>query len=479
MNKILMATALSKMELTDQNKACLGTDGAIEPLIRMFNKGTLEARLAALNALLNISSLKENVQQLISYGIVVPLLQLLFSVTSVLMILREPASAILAMIAQSESILVKQDIAQQMLSLLNLTSPVIQRHLLTALNSIAAHTSGIKVRRKMKENGAIQLLLPFLEDGNSRIRTLALELIFTLSKEEQEDLTQHLGETNISIIASIVSSSTKSEGEKATAIGILSNLPANDKRATDILRSTNLLPILVYMLSSLTANSTMQLAENIAGVLIRFTSPSNKSLQRISAEHGVISVLVKLLSNGSALAKSRAATCLAQLSQNSPSLSKSRKSRFFCMPSSIDNTCEVHEGYCSIKNTYCMIKAGAISHLIQILESEEKETYEAVLGALATLLQDQIWEQGSNFIAKLSGIKAIINVLETGSIKAKEKALWMLERIFRIESHRLQHGECAQVVLIDLAQKGDAKLKPIIARLLAQLELLQDQSSYF
>ncbi|KAL6129504.1 hypothetical protein ACLB2K_072854 [Fragaria x ananassa] len=147
-----MATTLSRMELTDQSRAALGEDGAIEPLVRMFSTGKLEAKLSALSALQNLSNLAENIQPLISSGIVASLLQLLFSVTSVLMTLWEPASAILARIAQSESILVNQDVAQQMLSLLNLSSPVIQNHLLQALNSIASHSRASKVRRRMKEN---------------------------------------------------------------------------------------------------------------------------------------------------------------------------------------------------------------------------------------------------------------------------------------------------------------------------------------
>ncbi|KAL3537658.1 hypothetical protein ACH5RR_001024 [Cinchona calisaya] len=481
MSKILMATTLSRMELSDQSKASLGEYGAIEPLVNMFNRGNLEAKLSALSALQNLSSLKENIQRLVSSGIVVPLLQLLFSVTSVLMTLREPASAILAMIAQSESILVKSNVAQQMLSLLNLCSPVIQCHLLHALNSIAAHTSAVKVRRKMKENGAIQLLLPFLVDGNSKSRTAVLHLIYTLSMDDQQDLTQQLGEMNIGKIASIISSST-SESEKAAAVGILSNLPVSDRKVTDILRNANTLPTLVSILSSLTATSTptaMWLAESIAGLLIRYTIPSDKKLQLFSVNEGVISVLLKLLLNGSAMAKSRAATCLAQLSQNSLSLKKSRKSSWFCSPPSVDGFCEVHDGYCSVKSTFCLIKADAVSHLIRVLQGTEREADEAVLSSLETLLQDDIWENGSNHIAKCSGIPAIIKVLECGSIKAQEKALWILERIFRIESLRIQHSESAQVVLIDLAQNGDPKLKPAIAKLLAQLELLQVQSSYF
>jgi vacuolar protein 8 len=484
MSKILMATALSRMELTDQFRASLGEDGAVEPLVKMFNEGKLESKLSALSALQNLSIVTENNQRLISSGIVVPLLQLLFSVTSVLMTLREPASAILARIAQSESILFNQDVAQQMLSLLNLSSPVIQCHLLQALNNIAAHSSAAKVRRKMKENGAIQLLLPFLKENNSKIRSGALNLIYTLSKDLPEEFTEQLGETNIGCIVNIASSST-SEDEKAAAVGFLSNLPISDKKATDILKRENLLPILISIISSSVATSTPTkcwLVESVAGVLIRFTNPSDKKLQLLSAEHGVIPLLLKLLSSESPVAKYRAATSLAQLSQNTLSLRKSRKSRnsmWSCVPHSGDAYCEVHDGYCYVNSTFCLVKAGAISPLVQILEGNDRQADEAVLSALATLLQDEIWENGTNCIAKTAGIQAIIKVLESGSVKAQEKALWILERILKVDEYRVKYGESAQIVLIDVAQNGDPRLKPTVAKLLAQLELLQIQSSYF
>ncbi|KAK6933857.1 hypothetical protein RJ641_036751 [Dillenia turbinata] len=479
MSKILMATALCRMELTDQSRASLGEVGAIEPLVKMFNAGKLEAKLSALGALQNLSMLKENIQRLVKSGIVAALLQLLFSVTSVLLTLREPASAILSSIAQSEAILVNKDIAQQMLSLLNLSGPGIQFHLLQALNNIAAHSSASKVRVKMKANGAVQLLLPFLTESNSRIRTAALNLLYTLSKNKSGELTDQLGDTHLNVIINIIFTSA-SECEKAAAFGLLSNLPASDKKATDMLKRTNLLPYMVSIMRSYTSTlATCSLAESVADLLIRFTVPSDRKLQLFSVEHGVIPLLVKFLSSGSMIAKSRAATALAQLSQNSLSLQKSRTSKWLCIPPSMDAFCHVHNGYCFVKSTFCLVKADAVSPLIKILEGKEREADEAVLNALATLLQDEIWESGSILISKMSGVQAIIKVLESGNVKAQEKALWMLERIFRVEPHRVQYGVPAQAVLIDLAQNGEPKLKSTVAKLLAQLELLQVQSSYF
>ncbi|XP_040375927.1 U-box domain-containing protein 44-like isoform X2 [Oryza brachyantha] len=460
MNKILMATAISKMFLSEQMKSSLGEDGAVEPLVEMFKSGNLEAKHSALG----------------------PLLQLLFSVTSVLMTLREPASAILAAIAQSDRILLHKDVAPQMLSLLNLSSPVIQLHLLRALNSISGHTNAKRARAKIRKNGGVQLLLPFLTEKNVDIKIAAMNFIFNLSKDASQELTEQIRDTHLKIFVKIISSTT-SGNEKTAAIGILSNLPVTDNKITEFLTEANLLPLLISLLeTNITTSLTPQrtsLLEGIAGVLIRFTVPWDKKLQSLAVGHGVVPCLVKLLSEGSIKAKSKAATSLAQLSQNSVALRKTKLPRWLCVAPSAETYCFVHNCQCTVKSTFCLVKAGAISPLIQILEDDDREADGAVLEALATLMQDEIWENGSKVIEKASGVHALLRIAEAGNSTSQEKAIWMLERIFRLEAHREHYGEIAQALLIDLAQKGDPVLKPMIGKILAHLELLQTQSSYF
>ncbi|KAI3900318.1 hypothetical protein MKW92_034275 [Papaver armeniacum] len=481
MSKILMATALSRMVLTDQSRASLGKEGSIAYLVKMFSSGKLEAKVSALGALQNLSTLAENVRRLVRSGIVPTLLNLLFSVTSVLMSLREPASAILARISQSESILINLDVAQQMLSLLTLSQPVVQHHLLCSLNSIVSQSTASEVRDQLKENGAIQLLLPFLTENKTEIRMGSLNLLYNLTKDPPDDLTEQLGENYIKIIVNITSIST-SESERAAAFGVLSNFPVPDKKATDILKKAHILPIMISFLNLHTKTSSPMnkwLLESVAGILIRFTVPSDKKLQQLSANEGIIPWLVMLLSIGSPVAKSKAATSLAQLSQNSLTLSKSKSPKWSCVPPPPSEFCQIHDGYCCVKTSFCLVKAGAISPLVRILEGKERDADEAVLSALATMMQDEIWVKGSDEIAKASGVEALIRVLELGSIKAQEKSVWMLERIFRVAAHRVKYGELARAILIDLAQNVTPKLKSKLAKILGHLELLQMQSSYF
>ncbi|CAM0885190.1 unnamed protein product [Alopecurus aequalis] len=483
MNKVLMATAISKTFLTEQMKSSLGEDGAIEPLVEMFKSGNLEAKQSALGALRNLSSSLQNTELLINSGITGSLLQLLCSVTSVLTTLREPASAILAAIAQSDRILLQRDTAPQMLSLLNLSCPVIQLHLLRALNSICGHTNAKRARAKIRKNGGVQLLLPFLKETNVGIKVAALNLMFHLTKDASQELTEQIRETHLAILVKIIASPTSGNDEKAAAVGVLSNLPATDKNVTKFLTQANLLPLLISLLeaniSASPSPQKMWLLEGIAGVLTRFTVPWDKKLQSLAVGHGVVPCLVRLLSEGSVMAKSKSATSLAQLSQNSLALCKTKAPRWLCVPPSAESYCIVHNCQCTVRSTFCLVKAGAVSPLVQILEGEEREADGAVLEALGTLVQDETWENGSRVVEKASGVHALLRVAEAGELASQEKAIWMLERIFRTEAHRERYGGIAQVLLIDLAQKGDPALKPMIGKILAHLQLLQTQSSYF
>ncbi|KAF6175913.1 hypothetical protein GIB67_003401 [Kingdonia uniflora] len=298
-----------------------------------------------------------------------------------------------------------------------------------------------------------------------------------LSRNSPRDLSEQLAESEnyLNVIVNIIWVST-SNNEKASTVGLLDNLPITDKKATNILKKINLIPILVSVLDDLSTKTLSPacslLVENVVGVLIRFTLPTEKKLRKFSVEQGVVSCLVKILSSGSPVAKSRAATNLAQLSQSSFSLSKPKTSRWLCLFPCCE-LCEVHDGNCSVETTFCLLNADAVTPLEKFLVSEERDCDEAVLGALTTLMQDEIWERGSHVIAKASGLEAVIRVLQVGNIKAQEKALWILERVFRVESHRIQYGEFAQGVLVDPTQKGSPTLKSSVAKILAHLELLQ------
>ncbi|KAH7436082.1 hypothetical protein KP509_05G001500 [Ceratopteris richardii] len=490
MTKILMATALAKMTLTDQSKAAIAREGAIPPLTKMISAGKLEAKSAALGVLQSLSTHPGNCDLMIDAGVIPLLLQLLFSVTSVFVNLKELASETLANLATASSmeakVLDSNDTVSQLLSLLNLVGPVNQGHLLRALNGMASPARATSMRAKLRDGGAIQLLLPFCEVNDGEVRASALKLLYSLSQDwVDEDIAKYFGSTYIQSLVKLLSSSRIDE--TVAAAGIISNLPDNDSHITEMLQNVEALSALVEMLKtggSKTCRQTYrhQLLENASRALRKFTMPTDERLQRLAAEQDVIPLLVQVLTVGSPLAKKEAAVVLSQLSDNSKKLSTplNKKSGLFaCFWPTIQEGCIVHKGQCSAKSSFCLLEAGAVAPLVQCLE-KESEAHEAVLMALTTLLKHDTFEEGCRVIADAQGLGPIIRVLFIGTPNAKNKAVWMLEKFFRNEKYRTDFGHQAQMHLIDLAQNGDdSDTRSLAAMCLAHMNILHKQSAYF
>lgn len=494
--KIVMASKLSEIGLTDQNNAALVKEGVVSPLIEMISNANLKSKLAAIGALQILSSLPENALRMIKDGVVRPVLNLLCMPQSSVLALREKAANTYANLAMptalaertSDAILAlleSDEIIYQLLSLINLTPPSIHGSIIQAFHAICCVPSAVETRENLREGGAIQVLLPFCEANSSKIRVYAMKLLFILSQDgDKNKLAEHLGEKYMKCIAKLLSTSSNEE-EKAAAVGVLGNLPLPNKQITEWLLEAGTLSVIVSILSSGSLQITgdfvkNELVENTAEALRRFTIPTDPDLQLKAAGAGVISILVSVLRSGTPLAKYRAAISLAQFSENSGKLSTPvrKKQGFLCFSSSSVRQCRVHRGVCSVRASFCLVEAEAIIPLVQALE-EQGRASEAVLDALSTLVNDEYLENGVREIEQADGIKPIVRLLTTGSTGEQEKAVWILERVFRIESYKVKYGNAAQMPLVDITQKGTNASKRVAAKILGHLNLLHEQSSYF
>jgi hypothetical protein len=82
-------------------------------------------------------------------------------------------------------------------------------------------------------------------------------------------------------------------------------------------------------------------------------------------------------------------------------------------------------------------------------------------------------------LADKNVIPLIIRFLGSPSPGLQEKSLNALERIFRLLEFKQKYGASAQMPLVDLTQRGNGSIKSMAARILAHLNVLHDQSSYF
>eukprot|EP00897_Mesotaenium_endlicherianum_P005919 jgi/Mesen1/5355/ME000267S04504 len=455
MTRTVMASAVSRMALTDQSKAILVQVGAIPPLVGMISGGKLEAKAAALGALQNLSSLAANRDHMIAAGVLPPLLQLLFSVTSVVSNLKEGAAAALANLAVASSsaqtdrakaggeegdeagtMLESEETLYQLLSLLNLTTAVVQGHLLRTLQGLAEAPGAAEVRKRMRAGGAITVLLPFLEAA------------------DQADA--------MKVVVGLLSS----RGPKVAA------------------RSAMLEAVTAALgLSSPGIAYIVDWVECSAGrACVRGVFSCSTKLQATVAAAGAIPPLVRLLESGTSRAKKYAAICLGNMAESSVVLSVPSKpaGKSCCFSPPPEPTCPVHGGLCDVPTSFCLIEAEAVAPLVGTVVDDDPETAEAAIGAISTLLADQCrWENGLEQINDAGGFMGVVHQLTVGTERAKERGVWMLEKMFRIEKYKFEYGAKAQGALIELTQHGSNDTKPVAAKILSHLEILHNQSSYF
>lgn len=493
--QILMANTLSRIQLSDQSSGLLVQGGAAAALVRLTSESNAEGKTAALGALQNLSAVQENRNQMIEGGVIQPLLEILFTVKTVAVKIREHAAATFANLALSSQSCGNNDlwgnhgnideILLQLMSLLTRTGPGIQSHILRALNSICYHSDCVGLRETLREHESIQFLARFMDDKNTEVRLYALKLLLTITNDGGGDiLAQAMVPDSYQVMVSLFSLESFEE-EKAAAMGILGNLPLNDRQITERMLQAGLLSSIVTILkrcfSRIPGRTNTPLVENAVWALVRFTLPTNIDLQLHTAKHGVIPLLVNLLSVSSPLVKCRAAMSLQQFSENTPKLSVpiKRSKSWSCFASPLPPVCNAHGGVCSVEETFCLLEAGAISPLIQVLEEKEANLDEAALSALVTLVSDECWERGTDVLVNANGVLPIIRKLSVNNIGVQEMALLLLEKILRKEKYKAKFGSVAQMSLVSLAQEGTVLTRPLAAKLLAHLNILHDQSSYF
>ncbi|CAI7754029.1 unnamed protein product, partial [Closterium sp. NIES-54] len=228
--------------------------------------------------------------------------------------------------------------------------------------------------------------------------------------------------------------------------------------------------------------------EGAANALVRFTLPSKyasmhpetplnlliKQQQQL-AELGAIPQLVTLLVTGNAGAKRGAALCLGNFSESSPTLSVSVKAKSggCCFKPPEEPKCVLHGGTCSVRASFCLLEAEAIDPLVGAMGEKEPLTAEAALTALSTLMADSCrWEASVKIIHESGGFGRVVQQLSEGTERAKEKGVWMLEKLFRLEEYKFEYATKAQGALIEITQHGSNETKPVAAKILSHLELL-------
>ncbi|KAJ1383091.1 Zinc finger, RING/FYVE/PHD-type [Sesbania bispinosa] len=490
--KTVMAENLSEIALTDQNKLSLVKDGALQPLLQLLLNDEVEIKKVAVKALLQLSSLPENGLQMIREGVAQPLLELLYRHSLQSPTLHEQVVATIMHIAISTTH--QQAVAEQVsfldseedifkfFSLISLTVPEIQNMILKAFQALCQSFSGFSIRKRLKQISAAKVLVQLVELNTQTVRVNALKLFYCLTEDRDcSNFSSHITERFIKILLTIIEASDDAE-EMVTAIGIISKL-AQESHITQWLLDCGALKSILTCLTDQHkhASHKKQVIENSVEALCSFTVSTNLEWQKRVAEEGMIPLLVQLLVSGTPSSKRNAAISIKQFSESSYPLSKPiKKPSIFkrCIVAH-ETGCPAHLGTCTVESSFCILEANALEPLVRMLAEQDVGTCEASLDALLTLLNGEAPQSGSKILADANAITPMIKLLSHPSARLQEKILVGLQQIFQLDEVKNKYKSLATMPLVDITQSKDSRLKSLAAKGLAQLGVLDKQSSYF
>ncbi|KAI3783842.1 hypothetical protein L1987_42930 [Smallanthus sonchifolius] len=486
----LMVETLSELEMTDHGKLMVCENGTIELLVTILSHNDIDMKKAAILALEKLSGVPQNGLEIIKQNATEILLGILFRESLSIPSLVEKIVATVMNLALSlpsqESdhreilFLESEEDVFKFFSLISLNGPNVQQSVLRTFLAVCQSPSGLNIRNTLRKICAVQVLVQLCEHENQNVRSNSVKLFCTLTKDgDDETFMEHVGPKCVDTLLKIINTSDNIE-EGVAAMEIISNLPRNPKM-TQLILEAGALRVIISILSNHFHKPEIMI-ESASGALCRFTISSNKEMQKKVAETGIIPVIVNLLYSGSALTKKNIAVSLGQFSENSNSLSRpvERKSNFLtCCLVSPDTGCTVHSGICTTESSFCLVEANAINPLVKVLDDPDFGACEASLDALLTLVNGELLQKGSKVLEGGGAVAKMVKLLSSPSVRLQEKALVALERIFRLPEYKQKYKTSAQMPLVEITQRGSSGMKSVAAKILAHLNVLHEQSSFF
>lgn len=476
-----MVRALVNMELVDSDLRHLGEEGIIPSLLEMAASGNIESKEVSLSALVKLSSCGAN-KELIAAGGALPLvLKLMFSAhmrtiiivkcSEILEKFSSDNDGIKFLVDESGTQLELEPIVTNLLALQQIanSSHSVRRPALRALLGICKSEAGLVKTAVLNANG-VSLVLPLLDDTDSEIREIAINLLFLFSHHEPQGVVEYLLKPKrLEALVGFLENDDKSDVQMAAA-GLLANLPKSEVTLTMKLIELEGLNALINIIRT----GTMDAKENALSALFRFTDPANLESQRIVVEQGAYLLFVNLLTTGSVTAKARAAALIGDLSVSSPKLVVvSKPTGCWCFRPTRPHLCPAHGGLCGVRTTFCLLEANALPALVQLLQGEVHTTAHEVIQTLSTLVQEGSPNRGANVLHEADAIKPVLEILTWGTDSLKEEALGLLGKVFLSREMVEYYGSTTRLLLVSQTGRNvheDGRLGRKAARVLSLLE---------
>ena len=326
--------------------------------------------------------------------------------------------------------------------------------------------------------------MPFLELPECQNRIYAFRLTRVISERFGQDLVHELRASNkLSLVKDKLLDNEYTDGEKSDAACILANLSLLEDEVK-ILLGADFIKWTVNTLETQRRNSkgritgpAASMLEGLLGILLHYTRSIDPLTLHVVKENHLMTIFGEQLRYPSKpRVKQLAAFGLKNLSECGRSLaaqdSEPSPPQGFCSSlvfmcgraSSRPSMCPIHSVPCEEDSQWCLLKSNCIKPLVDILTDDDTSVQIAAVEALSTLVLDT----SSNFkrvvdeLEESGVIDAVVDVfLEVRPGELQEKAIWMIEKILRVENHnhRLSLNQSVVRALVEAFKHGNPNAK--------------------
>eukprot|EP00249_Psilotum_nudum_P020763 c27836_g1_i1 orf=462-3575(-) len=506
--QVRMAEYLAQMTLSNRDKELIAKRGATVLVNMLLSEITKEV---SLKALLNISRDDGNSPLLIHTGILPPLLNILAAMHTTHMpnalYLKEIAAETIANLVSKpghwEVAIVDPDgntmqsevVVHKLLQLMTrVGTHSLMPHLLQALYGILSSPQAADAAAIHIQSGNGIRTLVFMQDQDAKCHVHVLMILNLLSERIATDVAKELRNANwLPQLKEILKGSCKrSFEERVAAAGILANVPLTEDELVRVL-GIDLVGWIATLLREprgtergRSSSLSMAMVVGLLGLLCHFARSSNVDALEAIREHRVMMLFNEYLLPEQVFVKQRAARGLQLLSEKGCLLAteNSRTPNSGCCVSFLSLCrisqspkvqCPVHGFPCTV-NDFCLVEAGAVRPLIELLEHNNVDVQMAAVGALSTLLSDGVNLRGGvEELLKADGIQPIFDLFYTvrpGELQ--DKTVLMVERILHLEEYAQKYSIDQGLVkaLVEAFRNGNQMTKNLAQNALMALKEL-------
>lgn len=475
--KLKLASAVSdSLELNDHSSSALVQAGVVPPLLNLLQYGSFESKQAAGKALHQLSTTDVN-KNVFANENAVPILVRLLDIS--IPQLKVDALAILSNLATDRQVAAEIDqegTVTHHLGLL-LGDPLMQEYSIKTLQCMAKDSQTV---RQSLANMVPSIYRLLQDEGLSQsCRGSVLGLLRFLAEDRQTRGALVTSPDMIKFLIGLMERSTTAE-DKEVLLGLLAGLSKIEEMKPKMVSESQ---FLVVSLGYLKSQHEHKMQEAAAVIFSQLCDPAltEQSMLVFLARQGLVSTLVEILSSNASTerAKYYAVTTLCHFSSRTPNLTERQsflKQLLMWLGVKRFKICEVHSGKCSVKGTFCIVEAGAVPLLINVIKEGGSQSAEQAVDVLDTLLENR--NRGADFLVKNGIIPALVSIVGKSTLST-EKAAKLMEIIFRTKRYRDErYSKAATTSLATILSTGTAEARRAASLALMHLKKVPRGTSY-